>query len=472
MENRQEFYNECRNKYKTFTYKAYSYELNDDNLVARFSFSIDGLSEFSPVWTINRIGDIAVSDIDKDALDRAVFSLGMTELISYWKITCAPTVVIECGALCQSQIDWWKKLYWGGLGEFFYVNGITETIDSFMSIISKGIAPDDINISVETLETEDVPVGVTPKVLIPIGGGKSSAVSLELMKNHADTYCFIINPRGATIATALTAELDDKCIRASRSLDDRMLELNAQGFLNGHTPYNAIVAFSSSIAAYINGIPYVALSHESTTDEVTITNVNVNHQYSESFEFEQDYRAYEDAVLKTGVYYFSFLRPLSELQIAMLFAKMKQYHSIFRSCNVGSKQDIWCGSCSKCLFVYILLYPFLSVDELDNIFHKRLFEDESLIEDFDKLCGIIPDKPFECVGSRDEVNACLTIAIISIQKDRKPLPVLLSHYFNAMDQAGAYRLTTSLAVFQELTNSISLSHGLPPYFMSIINEAF
>ena len=53
-------------------------------------------------------------------------SLGMVELVSYWKITCSPQVVIEAGSLSEEQILWWKDLYFNGLGEFFYVNKITE----------------------------------------------------------------------------------------------------------------------------------------------------------------------------------------------------------------------------------------------------------------------------------------------------------------------------------------------------------
>ena len=91
----------------------------------------------------------------------------------------------------------------------------------------------------------------------------------------------------------------------------------------------------------------------------------------------------------------------------MIFSRFKKYHPIFKSCNVGSKQDIWCCHCSKCLFVYIILAHFLTIEELDGIFNKKLLEDETLLNDFYKLCGVVEEKPFECVGSRDEVNASI-----------------------------------------------------------------
>ena len=39
-----------------------------------------------------------------------------------------------------------------------------------------------------------------------------------------------------------------------------MLQLNKEGFLNGHTPFSALVAFSSLIAARLLNLSYVALS--------------------------------------------------------------------------------------------------------------------------------------------------------------------------------------------------------------------
>ena len=62
------------------------------------------------------------------------FHIGLIELISYWKCTCSPNVIIKCGALNEEQKNWFKKLYYYGLGELFYTNGIKTDIESFMNI--------------------------------------------------------------------------------------------------------------------------------------------------------------------------------------------------------------------------------------------------------------------------------------------------------------------------------------------------
>ncbi len=266
--------------------------------------------------------------------------------------------------------------------------------------------------------------------MVPIGGGKDSAVTLELFK-EAGVNCFgyVINPRGATICTAEAAGLPkEQLVQVKRTLDKRMLELNRQGFLNGHTPFSAIVAFSSLISAYLYGLPYIALSNESSANESTVFGSTVNHQYSKSFRFERDFHEYAKMYLPGSSYYFSMLRPLSEFQIARYFAGRRQYHGIFKSCNVGSKEDRWCGHCPKCLFVYLILSPFLKGEELEAIFGKNLLEDESLYGTLKQLTGLLEEKPFECVGSRSEVNTAITLTIQRMEEEGKKLPKLLKQY--------------------------------------------
>ena len=124
------------------------------------------------------------------------------------------------------------------------------------------------------------------------------------------------------------------------------------------------------------------------------------------------------------------LRPLNELQIAMLFSKYEKYHKIFRSCNVGSKVIPWewCGACPKCLFVYIILSPFLYKEKLVQIFNKDLFENKDLLKTFIELCGYGKTKPFECVGTYEEVNYAICKTINNLEKTNQELPYLLNYY--------------------------------------------
>ena len=437
MENNTRKYEEFRKRYPEFIYHSYEMEEQGDFLQVTYHFEIPGLAEFSPAWTFPRPraaeGNVPEQGKLKGNTDRLlekmVFSLGMTELVSYWKITCSPLVKVKAGSLTGEQIQWWKDLYFHGLGEFFYVNGIREAeISGFMEIQAEGEAEETAADKSQAEETAAMSAQVP--VLVPIGGGKDSAVTLELLKEAGQRVMgYIINPRGATLQTAEKAGLSEsQVISVRRTLDKNMLELNKQGFLNGHTPFSAIVAFSSLIAARLYGLSWVALSNEASANESTVAGSMVNHQYSKSFRFEKDFHDYAARYLPGSAYYFSLLRPLSEFQIARYFAGCRQYHPVFRSCNAGSKTDSWCGHCPKCLFVYLILSPFLDPEEVREIFGRDMLEDESLRDTLEKLTGIQEEKPFECVGSRSEINTAIVIAIKNRERKGEKLPLLLEYY--------------------------------------------
>ena len=124
------------------------------------------------------------------------------------------------------------------------------------------------------------------------------------------------------------------------------------------------------------------------------------------------------------------LRPITELQIAMLFSRLKPYHKVFKSCNVGSKKEPWkwCCNCPKCLFVYTILSPFLYKEELIDVFGEDLFEKESLRKTFLELCGFEKTKPFECVGTYEEVRYAISKTIENLEAQNEELPLLLKYY--------------------------------------------
>ncbi len=379
-----------REQYKSFIYKDFTYELTEAGYHVTYHFEIPGLAEFHPEWTFP-----AKEKADEKVLNVLLFHLGMVETISYYKCACPKVVEVQCGTLSKEQCDFWKKLYYNGLGEFLYRNGIEVSQEDLLQIVCK--------------EGDGQPVTdnrVYEGALVPVGGGKDSVVSLELLQKEAiTTYCINGNETTRNVIDICTNRKGDYV--AKRKLDATLLELNKQGFLNGHIPFSAVVAFSAVISAFLSGNKYIALSNETSANETTVKDSFVNHQYSKSFEFEKDFTEYFKTMTTSDIHYFSMLRPLTEIQIAWLFARSKKYHKAFRSCNVGSKKGIWCCDCPKCLFVYIILSPFLSQDELVEIFGENLLNKESLDLNFRELTGIEENKPFECVGTRKEVLVAL-----------------------------------------------------------------
>ncbi|MDF2513433.1 MAG: hypothetical protein K0S04_3299 [Herbinix sp.] len=416
----QDKFNELRTKHPVFTYDKYEIIDQGDKLAITYHFKIDGLAAFTPKWEFRK-KHTQINYEKEETVNQLAFQLGMVELISYWKCACPPLVRIKAGQLEEAQIAWWKQQYHLGLGEFFYTNGIETNAREFMEI--EIIAPEDKK---DYFKSEKIKNGC----MIPIGGGKDSVVTLELLSNRKESnLCFMINKKLTSIQCATTAGYEEENILiVNRSLDMNLLALNKQGYLNGHTPFSAIVAFSSVLAAYLHDKEYVVLSNEASANESTVEGTEVNHQYSKSYKFELDFIHYEKKYVNSGVHYFSLLRPFSEYQIAKFFAMQEKYHFIFHSCNVGSKNDRWCGACSKCLFVYIILSPFIPLDRLAQIFGNDMLNQEELVPIFDQLIGAAPEKPFECVGTCDEVNTAICTVIHRNSAEGKKLPKLYEYY--------------------------------------------
>lgn len=409
-------FDELRKKYPNFIYEDYTLEIIDNELVITYKFVIENLEKFEPIIKVplNNI-DINLND---SLLKKIIFNLGMVEVVSYLKCTCSKNVIVKAGYLNDEQISFFKKLYYNGLGEFLYLNKIDITIDELFDITSV--------VKEDKLESY-IYSGVGN--LIAIGGGKDSCVSLELLKDEHDTNtCFIINPKKVTLECAKVASYDEQRILGiTRILDKKIIAMNEKGFLNGHTPFSAIVAFSSYLTAYIYKKENIVLSNENSANEATVLGTNINHQYSKSIEFENDFRKYCQKFFGISLNYFSLLRPLTEFQIGMLFSNYKKFHQIFKSCNPGSKKEpwCWCTKCSKCLFVYIILSPFLYKDELIKIFGTDLFEDRELLDIFIELLGYGETKPFDCVGSYKEVRYAISLLIDKLDGN---LPYLLQYY--------------------------------------------
>lgn len=408
-------YLKFREEYPLFCYESFDYKIDNNGLNASFCFTIGEEITFRPTLQIVPRAFYRFDSLSKEQLDLLVFHIGMIELISYWKCTCSPKVIIKPAKLSDKQIAFFKKLYYYGLGEFFYLNEIQVSQTDFMQIESAS----DWILPRQHFDLKD-------ECIVPIGGGKDSVVTLELLRNIFDVTPMIINPRGATIHCVEKGGFTmNDTIEVKRTIDPKLLELNSKGYLNGHTPFSAMLAFVTLLCSAVTQKKHIALSNESSANESTVPDSTVNHQYSKSLEFEKDFREYTAEFISPDFNYFSFLRPLSELQIASLFARLPQYHSVFRSCNAGSKTDIWCGNCPKCLFAFIILSPFIEPKKMTRIFGRNLLDDKQMQLYFDQLTGKDKTKPFECVGTIDEVQTALMLTKHRFYKEEKNVPYLL-----------------------------------------------
>jgi hypothetical protein len=260
----------------------------------------------------------------------------------------------------------------------------------------------------------DSPERAVKRVLVPIGGGKDSAVALEIVRRSGlDVSLFSVGDDPPMERTAAVSGLP--WLPCRRRIDPQVQRLNQRGAFNGHIPITSIVSAAALLTAELNGFDAVALANERSASAANLNwqGVAVNHQFSKSLKAEELLR---DAVRELqGPHIFSVLRPASELAIARAFARMREYHPVFTSCNRVFRLDpalrasTWCCECDKCRFVFLILAPFLPPSDLERTFGTPLLDDPTQYEGFALLTGTGGHKPFECVGEVEESVAALRL---------------------------------------------------------------
>jgi UDP-N-acetyl-alpha-D-muramoyl-L-alanyl-L-glutamate epimerase len=451
-------FNDLRIKHPRFTYDSFSWTKEGEDLWLVFQYSIEPDISFEHKIKIHQVGEELLSNLDASELDTYVFNIGLSEMFSYWKTTASQEILVKAGRLDDRQLAWWHKLLIKGMGEFFFVNQIDFTQDDFVKISSGGETSGEekleekpgqdhlnstnfyasgSNSGSSNIDHSRAKNHHSNRVLVPVGGGKDSATALEIIKNSFDTGVFLVNPTAAALDIIKTANIDQKnTIHITRTLDPKIIEMNQAGYLNGHVPLSATLAFLSIFTADLFNFDTIAIANERSSNEgnVRYCDQEVNHQFSKTFEFEQDLYTYAQEYLpQSAPLYFSILRPLYELQIAKLFAQMPQYHQIFRSCNRGQRTNSWCGECSKCLFAYVILFPFIQ-QNCEQYFGKNLFDDANLWTVAQEILGLKRNKPFECVGTHEETICAFYLCIKKHLDQDLVLPVLLERVWQELQK--------------------------------------
>lgn len=445
-----------RAKHPVLRFRSLSAEYGDGALQVEYRFLLEPDHEFRP-----RISIPVPAATDIDFLRPLLLRLGIVELISYWKAACPPLVVIEPPGLHRLEIAWWKDLFIHGLGEFFYRNDIDFSGHDFLEIETE---------SSNNAPPEPLEIPAAGGQLIFVGGGKDSALSLELLRNirgadgrRLPSAAMILNPISSAIATTKLAGYD-RVLLVDRRIDPLLLELNSRGYLNGHTPFSAYLAFLGTVVAAANGYSRVIASNESSANEAntTVHGIEINHQYSKTVRFERGVRNYLENCVVRGIDYFSFLRPVNELQICKLFAGFPEYFPVFRSCNVGQKENIWCGRCPKCAFTYLCLFPFIETQTMAKIFRGELFQVPQIQKYIADLVGLGDLKPFECVGTMAESQHALQLCLKKAAAEGTALPEDIRELAAKLPPAPPA---------DDLLNDWNGDHFLPPEYQKALADS-
>ncbi len=416
---------QLRNRYPEFTYTSATHILTANGLQLVYSYQVGSIA-YSHTVFLQGVTEQNLENVSSTDLQDLVCHIGLIEAFSYWKATCSPCISVVAFKISPQQALWWHTVLVKGMGEYFFVNQIDFTQENFVQIVSKNSGSTTFSKHPRTIPN----VTTGTKILIPVGGGKDSIVSLELLTNSYDAKllgCLLVNPTQAALDSAKLSGISVSHV-VDRQFDPKLSRFTQEQGLNGHVPVSASFAWISLLIARLFKYDLIALSNEASSNEGSVEYKGhmVNHQYSKTYEFELALQKYvRDWLSPSSPWYFSLLRPLHELQIAKVFAEHTRYHSVFRSCNRGQKTNSWCGKCPKCLFAYLILSPFISQERLIEIFGSAVLNSQALWPELQQLLGIVPQKPLECVGTRAECLAAVHLTTKKLSAENKPLPSLI-----------------------------------------------
>ncbi len=381
-----------------------------DTGVARLVYAFDDGPEMTETVTVPG----APFQLDGEraaAVQRALQLLHLIAGVSYYKAAVPAQVSIDSYAIDAATAALVETVYFNGLGEFAYRNGLNLR-DRFKLPASLPSPASGRGVGGEGASAPEL--GLAHHALVAIGGGKDSLVSIEALRNAgvAETVTWI---GGSQLIRACAERTGLPTLNIGRTLAPELFELNRQGAWNGHIPVTAVNSAIMVLAAVVQGVDQVVFSNERSASygsQIAGTG-EVNHQWSKGWAFEKAFGGYVQQHIAADLNYYSLLRPLSELAVARQFAKTDFYDAHFSSCNrnfhiLGERPvNRWCGVCPKCHFVFLALAPFMPKIRLVRIFGRNLLDDMEQAGGYDALLEFQDHKPFECVGEGKESRAAM-----------------------------------------------------------------
>ena len=405
--------------FETFYFTWYSFDAA--TLKASFSYSFD--HEVNFVETI----DFAcpelpvIATIDSEVMNTLLFHLSLALGISYYKLYPCKNLFIESWSLDEYQQQFWKTFYTQWLGEFFYTNKLSpQGLINFVNWSKE---------SPHTLFSSHSPIS-----MVALGWGKDSLVSVEAVKRMNIPFYTSTFGKDYYLHKVVGDVVGVPRLLMKRTIDPQIFAMNQQGYYNGHVPISCIIAFVLATAAYLYDYSTIIMSNEKSANEgnTFLDGIEINHQRSKSYQFESDFSEYMHKYISPDVQYFSLLRGMYEIKIAKLFAQYPHYFSVFSSCNNNFKiiesnkptDHRRCGVCPKCAFVYTTLRPFVRDEAIQTIFGQELYENAALIPLYKELLGIDGIKPFECVGTNEEVIYAMYLYYEKIKNNSQIPPIM------------------------------------------------
>lgn len=250
------------------------------------------------------------------------------------------------------------------------------------------------------------------------GGGKDSLVSAKLLERSDLPFATLGYSSSiygnASAQHQLIDDLLDQTTSVKRHklwvfddfLDSPILylhpDMGIKTFCAAETPSSI---FGCLPIILMEGYTRVILGHERSADDGNMTwdktGEIINHQWGKSFEAEVAIQEYVASQLICNLVVGSILKPIYDVMIFSLLQQDSEYIKYTHSCNI---QKPWCMKCPKCAYVWLNYMAYLPIEQVNDLFHKNLFDIEENQIWFSQLLGLESHTPFECVGQPEEAR--------------------------------------------------------------------
>ncbi|MCW8869856.1 MAG: endonuclease domain-containing protein, partial [Proteobacteria bacterium] len=305
----------------TFTFKLAHFDADSGVLTLNYHDSRFGDFQEQFVFPAVLLQQPWLTDAQRNAwlvaVNRAVQHIFWMAGVSYYKTNLAKSIQFAQEQPDETAARWLTDTWQAGLAELAHENDL-----GWLS---------SIQFSGQHKKSSTESLALPGRTLVPIGGGKDSLVTIERLR-QAGEQVTLFQVGSSDLIQQVAEETDLPLIQIKRRVDARLTKVAEQGAYNGHVPITAINSTVAVLTALLGGFDTVAFSNERSADVGNLQADSgqwVNHQYSKSWAFEQQYRNLLVESMGLAVDYFSVLRPYSELAIVQQFSHYPQYFEVF-----------------------------------------------------------------------------------------------------------------------------------------------
>ena len=280
-------------KSKTFIYKSFNIDSTNESFHISYEYEISDQVIFKHCIDIPK-KDFKFRPTNSNLIQCLVFNIGMIVMFDYWSLDSINNIYIECYSLDEEQINWWKDYCLSAFNK-----KVVLSCDMDKQIPIEKVIYDDNDFSGYVVSIDN----------------QNACVTLETLNlDRKNDFCLIINPTSTSKDLATISGFNDNnIIEVTQSYDEKLIK-------NNNDNESQLIAFVGYFLSFLLSKKYVAVSNQS-----------YSKTFGRSLDFENRFRTYADKYLPTPIEYFSYLRPLNNLQVLCTFAKLQKYHPLYNS---------------------------------------------------------------------------------------------------------------------------------------------